>query len=230
MASERVKVIALPKQHQSTELWTDLALRQKEFRLLSLKSSPESFSSTYEREVAFDLQVWKDRLSNPSAETFVAIKTDEEQEGAAKDDVEEAVAREWHGALVLVNRLEEQSTVVSGSTGLITVASPKEGEQFPKPSLHYQFNAVYVLPTSRGHGIGAKLINFATAQVREHCMKEGAKRLRFTLVVNYDNVPARSLYERCGFHILRRYVYHDERFDADVEAAAMELSMDLEKL
>src|SRR5277367_6380122 len=45
----------------------------KAFRLLSLQLAPEAFASTYAREVVFDDNVWFERLSNPIANTFLAV-------------------------------------------------------------------------------------------------------------------------------------------------------------
>lgn len=48
--------------------------RYKEFRLLSLKTSPQSFGSTLERELAFTDEIWYNRLANPQAVTFIALQ------------------------------------------------------------------------------------------------------------------------------------------------------------
>jgi hypothetical protein len=45
----------------------------KTFRLLSLQLSPEAFASTYATEAAFNDDVWYERLSNPGANTFMAV-------------------------------------------------------------------------------------------------------------------------------------------------------------
>jgi hypothetical protein len=45
----------------------------KAFRLFSLKYAPEAFGSTYAREIAFEDNVWYERLWNPISNTFMAI-------------------------------------------------------------------------------------------------------------------------------------------------------------
>lgn len=46
----------------------------KAFRLFSLKYAPEAFGSTYAREIAFEDNVWYERLRNPISNTFMAIR------------------------------------------------------------------------------------------------------------------------------------------------------------
>jgi hypothetical protein len=48
----------------------------KKLRLKSLRLNPEAFTSTYEDEALFAVDVWENRLKNPLASTIVAILAD----------------------------------------------------------------------------------------------------------------------------------------------------------
>lgn len=65
------EIIQIPQDDASVRSFMD---RYKAFRLLSLKTAPNRFGSTYEREIAFTDDVWYDRLANGQAVTFVAVQ------------------------------------------------------------------------------------------------------------------------------------------------------------
>ena len=56
-----------------------------------------------------------------------------------------------------------------------------------------------VEPDYRNHGIGESLIRFSI----DFCKNSGAKTIR--LDTHYKNIPARRLYEKCGFKSLGRH-------------------------
>ncbi|MFI6299241.1 GNAT family N-acetyltransferase [Nonomuraea sp. NPDC050790] len=53
-------------------LTTADAERLREVRLRALTDAPDAFGSTYEREAAFPMETWADRLANPDAAYFAA--------------------------------------------------------------------------------------------------------------------------------------------------------------
>jgi hypothetical protein len=67
------EVFQIPHDEDIVPFWME---RIKAFRLFSLKTSPESFLSTYEREAAFTDDIWYGRLTDPRAFTFVALQAD----------------------------------------------------------------------------------------------------------------------------------------------------------
>ena len=58
-------------------LVADDALTLKALRLRALRDAPSAFGSTYEREVAFSDEVWRDRLRAGGNPHFVAFSHDE---------------------------------------------------------------------------------------------------------------------------------------------------------
>lgn len=67
------EIIQIPHDDESVRAHVE---QYKAFRLYSLKTAPNSFGSTYEREVAFTDDVWYNRLANPIATTFIAVRSD----------------------------------------------------------------------------------------------------------------------------------------------------------
>jgi len=67
-------IFQLPRDEESIDIWVE---RYKDFRLLSLKTNPEAFGSTFAREVAFSDEVWRSRIGNPKATTFFAMHGDQ---------------------------------------------------------------------------------------------------------------------------------------------------------
>lgn len=223
MDINEVLVVAIPKSASPPELWKGLALRLKEFRLLSLQRSPECFSSSYEREFQFQDQQWEDRLSNPVATTFVALPM-QDIELVKTQALNRLLTEDWRGTLVLCGPSEQQATEVHTDDGVVSVepSTPLSGEV----SSHFMLNAMYVLPNARGQGIAVKLVKAAIKFASMQHQKSGNGKVRITLVVDYPNIPARNLYEKCGFKTIHRYWFKDAMTQEPREAALMELWID----
>ena len=75
-------------------------------------------------------------------------------------------------------------------------------------------HTLVVDPEVRNRGLGERLVRFAV----EYCRAAGVKAIR--LDTHYRNVPARNLYEKCGFRSLGKW----EAFvnNADQEFAVFE--------
>lgn len=67
------EIIQIPHDDESVRAHVE---QYKAFRLYSLKTAPNSFGSTYEREIAFTNDVWYNRLASPLATTFIAVQSD----------------------------------------------------------------------------------------------------------------------------------------------------------
>jgi hypothetical protein len=73
----RYSTIQLPRSFDDNpdgvQLLDQLARRSKLLRLDALRTNPEAYASSYEREILFTDKQWEDRVKNPSARTFVAV-------------------------------------------------------------------------------------------------------------------------------------------------------------
>jgi GNAT superfamily N-acetyltransferase len=150
----------------------------KAFRLLSLQLSPEAFASTYAREVAFDDNVWYERLANPIANSFLAIGQDD--------------------------KILSMSTMVGplsyGTLDLPPLGNPWTGQDGWEGSqpLHFRLNAIFTLPEARRKGISKALIDLSI----KHTLGEARARNKaiiFSVIVDTDNLKAKALYESVGF-------------------------------
>lgn len=179
-----VAVATLPKRYLEKSVWDHLVDRQKQFRLFSLNSAPEAFSSTYERELQFAWDVWESRLTNPQATTFVAIPSTDPDHL----DVRQVLHHEWLGQLVLVRMPQEDRE------GLSANAAPWTALQDELP--HYHFSGMFIMPAACGQGVAQKLIEHAIAS-------STTTDARYTVVVWAKNKSARRAFEKCGFEVVR---------------------------
>jgi GNAT superfamily N-acetyltransferase len=175
-------IVRLPKSHNHLPTWNSLIAKQKALRLQSLLISPESFSSTYKREILFTDADWEARLKNPSAHTLIAVRSirplaaykandDHHDLGTDGDYVE----GEWVGSAVLVGPGENPSSA------------------FPT----FDINALFVLPEARGTGLGAQLIESAASTAQK--LASGASSVLIRASVAHGNERVLKLYERAGF-------------------------------
>jgi ribosomal-protein-alanine N-acetyltransferase len=82
-----------------------------------------------------------------------------------------------------------------------------------------EIDRIAVLPSHRGHGLGAALLQSLERALRE----AGARRL--FLEVRESNVAARALYERAGWSVLgRRPRYYADGSDALVMGRELDVS------
>lgn len=66
------EIVQIPRDDSSIRSYVE---QYKTFRLLALKTNPEAFGSTYEREIAFSDDIWYGRLENPQATTFLVLQS-----------------------------------------------------------------------------------------------------------------------------------------------------------
>ncbi|KAF7986986.1 hypothetical protein HWV62_55 [Athelia sp. TMB] len=148
-------------------------------RLLALKSDPSSFSSTYEREVAYTPDQWKARLSAPESATFVL---------SYLPSVERAET-EWIGTV----------SVLIPSHLTFKALEPLRGAGVGKGGEIYLLVGMWVAQDHRGRGLGKKLVHDAMEWVRDHADAEGIERAVLALQVSATNEIGRSLYIGMGF-------------------------------
>ncbi|KAF9441755.1 hypothetical protein P691DRAFT_714906 [Macrolepiota fuliginosa MF-IS2] len=155
-------------------------VQYKDLRLQALQIDPQSFSSTYERELSMTYDQWRARLQSRDKATIVATASFQSSE-----------------------RLSWQHKWV----GMITVLGPKILKQFgftvPRSvqgGSHYAFMGVWIHPSHRGKGLGRRLISAGMDWTRADD-ETGPPEERRTLLIQVmkDNKPAISLYSSMGF-------------------------------
>lgn len=175
------EIIQIAKDDESIRHYMD---QVKAFRLLSLQTSPQFFGSTYAREIAFTDDIWYERLSNPKAITFIAVQSGH-----------------------IVSTIAVLGPLPYGPHERSPLGNPwvtMDGDATVKipTSSHWRINAMFTLPEARGQGTAKALIEaakkFGTAQA-----EASGKDLVMSIVVDEDNVAAKSLYEKCGFVTIR---------------------------
>ncbi|KAF4826710.1 hypothetical protein CGCTS75_v008931 [Colletotrichum tropicale] len=242
------KFIVLPKSHPSLAKFLQLSDRYKAFRLLSLRLSPESFGSTYAREVSFAPDKWLARLANPLATTIVAVDdgvtppspvqassdVDLSIETADADaDFELALDAEWLASLTISGPLDtktlathlhlEESFVDFGPAHELDLGPASKCD---RPTRQFVVNGMYVLPIARGNSLGVQILEYAKRYVAAEAKVSG-ERVRLSLIVDYDNPAARRTYEKCGFGVVHRYWFDDYREGRGKRTEAAVMVVDL---
>ncbi|KAF2094802.1 hypothetical protein NA57DRAFT_16470, partial [Rhizodiscina lignyota] len=182
--------------------WATIISKQKEFRLFSLRTAPEAFSSTFARESAFTPDVWEDRARNPLASTIVAVALDDD-ESATQDDVDILVKGKFVGITVLLGPKEESFAQASKSPWeTMKVESKNSDTNDINRALYCHMNAVFVDPAYKGLGIAKSLIDEAIVLGEVRSIDRGADAVGFTILVEKENIAATKLYQKCHFNIV----------------------------
>lgn len=204
----KTRAVALPKSLPDPAQWNQLIARYKEFRLLSLQLSPESFGSSYAREVAFSEETWASRLDNPVALNTVIVS--EPDAGAENiDNISLILSSPWLAALTLVGPLEAKTAAKSYEDKMhLQPDTVSFGPPAPGVDSTYVLNAMYVLPSERRKGHSSKIIDFAKQLA---LIKENNRAVTLALILGDDNVPAMKSYEKSGFEVVHRYWFDDTR-------------------
>ncbi|CVK99294.1 uncharacterized protein FMAN_02150 [Fusarium mangiferae] len=217
-----LKVLTLPKSLSNPIQWGNLVDLYKEFRLLSLRLSPESFSSNYAREAEFTKDIWEARLSNPLASSIVI--TSDPNPGSV-DDLSLILNQPWLASLVLYGPLKAKTAAKTwedlqkfepGSTYFGPIADEIESA--------YVLNAIYVPPSQRRKGLANKLIEHAKdLSVRQN---EG-KKVMLALLVNFNSVAAVKCYEKSGFEVVHDYWFDDPNASGTTRGHAAVMRLDV---
>ncbi|KAG7057296.1 gnat family [Colletotrichum scovillei] len=217
--------LILPKSHPSPAKFQALLNRYKSLRLTSLLLSPSCFGSTHALEVAFPPEKWASRLTNPGATTII-IYEDAASSPSPTDDspsLDKALTAEWLATLTITGPLDSKT---------LSTSLHEFGPTTDVPISQYVINGMFVTPSARGKQLGTKLIEFAKAHVSSeivttHAEGKEKERARISLIVDFDNDPARKTYARSGFEIVRRYWFNDYREgrESTTEAAIMALDL-----
>ncbi|ATY59265.1 Acyl-N-acyltransferase [Cordyceps militaris] len=152
--------------------------KYKPFRLEALRTDPQFFGSTYEKEAAKDDDFWRLRVSRPGATTFVAVRTPD---------------RRIVSSLTLV-RGTQPSPILSMAAGLI----PAERDKDSAALLHWAVNGVYTARDARRQGLAKGVFEAALAFAFAEAAAEG-KSCLVSILVREENELAMGMYARMGF-------------------------------
>ncbi|KAL4938057.1 hypothetical protein BDV06DRAFT_201779 [Aspergillus oleicola] len=218
------KILIVPKTVTGEDLRI-LVTRHKILRLTGLQTDPEAFTSTYERELDFDNETWRNRVLNPLGRIFVTLFPESDSSdlgiqyaGDATGDVKRLILHPWLGQFTLLGPVLFPNT---------KEAEEKPWELFkdfdferaaqdvrsipPGARVVYVIVGMYVLPEGRGAGNGTRLLQAAVTAVDEERSQMGV-HVTVSVLVSQENLTARRLYERVGF------VARGETVDIDGEA------------
>ncbi|KAF5675864.1 gnat family protein [Fusarium circinatum] len=217
-----LKALTLPKSLPDPNQWDKLVGQYKEFRLLSLQLSPESFSSNYAREAAFTRDIWEARLSNPAASSIIIVS---DPNPGTTDAISLILNQPWLASLVLYGPLEAKTAAKTwedlqkfepGSTYFGPIEDEIESA--------YVLNAIYVHPSQRRKGLANKLIEYAKDVVVRH--NEG-KKVMLVLLVNFNSVAAMKCYEKSGFEVVHDYWFDDPNASGTARGHAAAMRLDV---
>ncbi|EXF82913.1 hypothetical protein CFIO01_01283 [Colletotrichum fioriniae PJ7] len=226
--------LILPKSHPSPTKFQTLLDRYKSLRLTSLLLSPSCFGSTHAREAVFPQEKWLFRLANPVATTIIIYEDVASASSLTNDSssLDKALTAEWLATLTINGPLDQQT--LSSSLHLdpsIVDFGPTHQTSPDVPTSQYVINGMFVIPSARGKKLGTQLLEFArthvVAEIRSQRAETKRGGVRISLIVDYDNEPARKTYERSGFEIVHRYWFDDYREGrkSRTEAAVMVLDI-----
>ncbi|KAI1014607.1 hypothetical protein LB503_004097 [Fusarium chuoi] len=217
-----LKALTLPKSLSDPNQWEKLVDQYKEFRLLSLQLSPESFGSSYAREAKFTKDIWEARLSNPQASSIII--TSDPNPGSV-DDLSLILYQPWLASLVLYGPLEAKTAARTwedlqsfepGNAHFGPIAEDIESA--------YVLNAVYVHPSQRRKGLANKLIEYAKdLSVRQN----ESKKVMLVLLVNFNSVAAIKCYEKSGFEVVHDYWFDDPNASGTTRGHAAVMRLDV---
>jgi ribosomal protein S18 acetylase RimI-like enzyme len=210
------RVVLVPQLTENDSDINSFAQKYREFRLRALKEAPDAFASTYEDEIQRGLEQSVQRLTNPKAAHFIALRATEQHESTeGRDgDVQCLLHDQWVGAVVLLGPEEgDEFSVPSANidpfkqmTGTAAMNSYRLFEKSEDPlDIHFHINGTFVDPSARGNKLGDRLMAAALKLAEEEAVKHDRK-LRVTLSVFSHNPAARRLYEKAGFRVLRQSV------------------------
>ena len=157
-----------------------------EVRLAALRTDPQYFSSTYEREAAFSEETWRERLTGSGKATFVA----QTSAGVGEKGREEGGGDYVGTVTVIAGRNAHASGIPSGADAEKT----------------YLVFGMWVRPEHRRRGVGRRLMERILAWA-ENDAKDSASgkmgrdgdRFEVWLSVQPADEPAKKLYAGLGF-------------------------------
>lgn len=222
------KAVVLPRSLHDEKEWKRLIERYKEWRLQSLQQEPQSFGSSYEREVAFPDDIWESRLNNRFALNIVTVELPGSGTTPPIERNEEgylALESKWLAALTLVGPLDAKNAAHTYEERMhLSPNTVDFGLVEPGIKSTYVLSAMYVEQTSRRRGLATSTIERAKELALE---MEGGERVMLALILDYDNTAAMRSYERSGFKVVHQYYFEDTRSGEPIKTLAAVMRVDV---
>ena len=138
-------------------------------------------------------------------------------------DVGELLDRDWLGFIVLIGLEEGLGTVSAEADPLSQIAKGNISDEAVhklrnKHTMRFHLNGMFVAPSARRCGMGARLIEAALDAAKSRSGKS-SRGFHCTIIVDEWNDAAIKLYERVGFKMVATETYGEARI-----ALRMELS------
>ena len=218
-------IVALPRDTQGETNFKMLVARARDFRLQSLQLAPESFGIAYESEVNREPEFWTNRVANPKATTFIACRYDQTKiKDAMNDHVQAVLDAEWLGSIILLGPKYGVAEFALDTSPWKIIGEDSRHDRVSEPIRHYLINGMFVMPTARGLGLGKALMTTALENAEKQTRSTGGETKKCTIVVDKYNDPARHLYLRSGFKVIK-----EEMFTPEVGKHRPALTMELTK-
>ncbi|KAJ5825663.1 Acyl-CoA N-acyltransferase [Penicillium riverlandense] len=160
------------------------AQKYRELRLKALKTSPGSFSSTYDIEAAFTDAERVDRLTVPDREVFICAATPWGRDPLCPSGIQ------WVSQVTLRGPSSSADFELPPEAGQPPQRSDKEEER-------WQMLSLFTLPEHRGRGLGSKLCQASLDHLRSY--RSSPREIQVRLIVKAGNDVTVELYRRLGF-------------------------------
>lgn len=209
------RIVTIPKlsdKATSDSQMIALAHKFRRFRLFALQESPGAFASSYEEEADRGLDQTFDRLRSTKATQFVALADDTamQADDVRETEVQDLMDNDWVGFIVLI-RLQNSSDGISAKSDPIDqIAQDKSQMCDAGKPLRFHLNGMFVHPSARRAGLGKRLIRAALEKARAESTSHD-RDFACTIIVDEWNASARTLYQRCGFQVLAKEIYGEDR-------------------
>ncbi|KAM3072366.1 hypothetical protein ACMFMG_009175 [Clarireedia jacksonii] len=201
-------VLVVPHCCDDADSWDLLIEKSKKFRLDALRESPEAFSSTYEREVSFEKDVWAGRLANVQVTMLVFVK-DLDRHNISNDTgkVQTLLENEWL-AMTVLHEVEELVFANVPASNSLWHKTNGDQQSLSRGNMTFVLNGVYVAPDYRGRCAGSAALEHVFEVGQVMTAERGLPEVQFKVLVDAANDAASKLYKKVGFQEVRREQLH----------------------
>lgn len=197
----RFTIVTMPTHYKDDALLQRSVNKYRELRLRSLKSNPESFSSTFANESGRSVDFWTNRMLRSGARHLLAVELSNYSSAPSVADEPQAVVEsEWVGMLVLLGPSSVANDSPPGKTLLCgRLVEDNTDENTEIVASAYHMAGFYVAPEHRGHGIGGALVRTAMEVIANDRVKMSTPKAICTVGASHTNLVVLRLFKRMGF-------------------------------